>query len=163
MLKSDASARSTLRDTSAPTSASAPSSNLTLQPQILHSPQPNPLSAPTEGAEGNNLFSGHPWNVAVLSSSPASLPRRTKWQQVLPYRFLGQEVNETSRIIASTLCLTPVKPGSLMQAHGELALLATSTVSFISQMVCSRFVSFINKVLQSRNPGTKYLECVRNS
>lgn len=51
MLQGDASA--SLRDTSAPTPASAPSSNLTLQPQILHGPGPNPFSGPTEGAEGS--------------------------------------------------------------------------------------------------------------
>lgn len=155
-----------------------PSETHQLPPQLQHPPRTLPSSHRSctalgqipslvplrelRGAEGNNLFSGHPWNVAVLSSSSASLPRRTKWQQVHPHPFLGQEVNETNRIMASTLCLTPVKPGSLMQAHGELALLATSTVSFISQTVCSRFVSFINKVLQSRNPG-RYLECVRNN
>lgn len=47
--------------------------------------------------EESSLFSGFPWNVAVLSSSPASLPRRTKWQQLLPHPFLGQEVHVTNK------------------------------------------------------------------
>lgn len=50
-----------------------------------------------------------------------------------------------------------------MQAHGELALLATSTVSFVSQTSVPGLCLSSAKVFGAGVPGGKYLECAGNS
>lgn len=148
-------------------------SPLTLHPQVPHQTWAKtcPCSGCPQGHRGGRgpkataCFEG---TRAIQPLSPAPLPVSPAGPAAAPSSLFGTrgppgtKKSSAGRRVPA-VPLTPLGPGSLMQAHRELALLATSTASFVSQTPVPGLCLSSAKVSGAGVPGGKYLECAGNS